>query len=255
MNILIGNTPMIKIDGIWIKCEFMNPTGSSKDRIAYEMITNNLKADIIEVSSGNTGVSMAFVCSIYSIRCIVFVPRGTSKGKIDAMRQYGATIDTGYANLDEATKAAAIFSHRTGIKYINQFNNKYNRIAQIKMAREIRDAGISPDCIVCGVGTGGTLAGLYAVFPKAVFMTPDAVDFNIEGISDGVPLPLKPKKCPLTIVDITQAELNDTKNYLAYYAGLWVGNSTVANFIIARHFKKDFKTIVIIGHDNGWRYL
>lgn len=264
MNNLIGHTPIIKINGIWIKCEFMNPTGSSKDRVAYEMLTSNPpQATVIEASSGNTGVSIAFVGSIYCIACKILVPRSTSEAKVEAMRQYGAVVDTNYTNIKEATRAAMIESYLSQIPYINQFNNKYNVVAQTKMAQEIKDVRLlsnhgrktNPDCIVCGIGTGGTLAGLYKVFPNAVFMTPDAVDFNIEGVSDGVSLPLKPKKCPLTIVDVTQSELHAAKNYLARYTGLWVGDSTVANYIVAKHSEKDFKNILIIGHDNGWRYL
>lgn len=255
MNTLIGNTPIVEIDGILIKCEFMNPTGSSKDRIAYEMLTNPLQTAVVEASSGNTGISIAFVSSIYGIKCRILVPRTTSMAKIEAMLQYGATIDTGYTNLKEATRAASLFSHQTSIKYTNQFDNKCNERAQIAMAYEIKNAGIYPECIVCGVGTGGTLAGLYKVFPKAVFITPLADGFNIEGISDGVPLPLKPKQCRLISFDVGQEDLNATKKYLAQHAGLWVGDSTVANFIVAKHFKKDFKSILIIGHDNGWRYL
>lgn len=259
MNTLIGNTPLIKINGIWIKCEFMNPTGSSKDRVAYEMITNNPAVVVVEASSGNTGISVAFVCSIFGVRCKIFVPRNTSTAKKKAMIQYGATVDTNYTNIEEATRAAFIFSHITQVPYINQFSNKYNVIAQTKMANEIiansEQVGINPDCIVCGIGTGGTLAGLYKVFPNACFMTPISDDFAIEGVSDGVPLPLKPRECNLLQFHITQRDLNDTKNYLSQHAGLWVGDSTVANYIVAKHFKKDFKTILIIGHDNGWRYL
>jgi cysteine synthase A len=252
---LIGNTPIIVVDGIHIKCEFLNPTGSSKDRIAYEMLIHEPRKIIIESTSGNTGVSVAFVCSILNKSCIIFAPRTTSLYKINAMKAYGASVDNKYKSIKESVEAAsALMDSSTTMRYLNQFHNKYNILAQTKMAQEIEQFDIKPDCIICGIGTSGTLAGLHRTFPDATYFTPRPKDFTIEGICDGVTLPLKPKKCNLVEVEVSFLEVELTRRYLATKKGLWVGSSTAANFFIANKLKDRYKNVLIIGHDNGWRY-
>lgn len=252
---LIGNTPLINVDGILMKCEFRNPTGSSKDRIAYEMLKHERREIILEATSGNTGVSVAYVCAALGKKCMIFAPISTSLYKIRAMKAYGATVCNNYKNIADAINGAlTILDSSTTMRYLNQFHNKYNVIAQTKMAKEIEKEGIIPDCIVCGIGTSGSLAGLHSIFPNADFFTPIPQGFEIEGICDGVNLPLKPKECRLTEFPVNLFQVNLTRKYLATKKGIWVGYSTAANFYVADQIKKNYKTIVIIGHDNGWRY-
>lgn len=252
---MIGKTPLINVDGIYIKCEFLNPTGSSKDRIAYEMLIHERREIILEATSGNTGISVAFVCAALNKKCMIFAPKSTSLHKIRAMRAYGATVANDNDTMQDAIRSAwTIMDSSTTMRYLNQFANKYNLIAQTKMAQEIKQLGITPDCIICGIGTSGTLAGLHKVFPNADFFTPMPQGFEIEGISDGVALPLKPKQCRLTEFPVNYMQVRLTAKYLANKKGLWVGLSTAANFYVADQIKKNYKTIVIIGHDNGWRY-
>jgi cysteine synthase A len=255
---LIGNTPIIKVDNIYIKCEFLNPTGSSKDRIAYEMLKYEKVDNILEVSSGNTGISVSFICSVLNKKCLIFCSKSTSLYKVNAMKAYGATVDNRYNNLQEAMNSALALLNGSGImKLLNQFANGFNLIAQSKMAKEIEQTGLVPDIIICGIGTSGTLAGLYKVFPNARYYTPVAQQFVIEGISDGVPLPLKPINCNLVEYPISAYSVQSTKRYLAQSNGLWVGSSTAANFYIASKVHKmkgnEDKIILIVAHDNGWR--
>jgi cysteine synthase A len=165
---LIGNTPIIVVDGIHIKCEFLNPTGSSKDRIAYEMLMHERRNIIIEVSSGNTGISVAFVCAALGKGCILFVPQTTSLYKVRAMQAYGASVSNNHRDLADAMNcAAALMDSSTTMRLLNQFANQANVSAQTKMAQEIEQFDIKPDCIICGIGTSGTLAGLHRIFPDA----------------------------------------------------------------------------------------
>jgi cysteine synthase len=174
------------------------------------------------------------------------------------MKAYGATVDNRYNNLQEAMNSALALLNGSGtMKLLNQFANGFNLIAQSKMAKEIEQTGLVPDIIICGIGTSGTLAGLYKVFPNARYYTPVAQQFVIEGISDGVPLPLKPINCNLVEYPISAYSVQSTKRYLAQSNGLWVGSSTAANFYIASKVHKmkgnEDKIILIVAHNNGWR--
>jgi cysteine synthase A len=251
---LIGNTPIINVNGIWVKCEFMNPTGSSKDRIAYRMIQNTADTHIVEATSGNTGVSVAFICATMNLRCTIFCPSSTSQKKIRAMRYYGAKIEYASTIYDAVERAKKYAKKHKNCKYLNQFVNRYNPKAQQELAWEIfNQLGFMPDAIVCGIGTSGTLAALSYVFNDTIFFTPIPTDYQIEGICDGVSLPLRPKNCNLTLYDVERHELIDAKIELRK-AGLYVGDSTAANYAIAKCIKKHYKSVVIIAHDSGWHY-
>lgn len=253
----IGNTPIITIDNIHIKAEFMNPTGSIKDRVAYEMLRHERSKFIFEVSSGNTGISVAFVCSALNKKCVIFCPITTSMHKVRAMKAYGAEVDMHAQNLTESVaRAKALLNGSRVIKYLDQFSNGANLQAQTIMAKETKSQlqGITPTAIVCGIGTSGTLAGLHSIYPDAHFFTPIAQDFAIEGISDGVPLPLKPKQCNLIEYGVNKLEVQLTKQILATQYGLWVGDSSAANYLIATRLKDKYQNILVIMADNGWRY-
>lgn len=255
---LIGNTPLIQLNGIWIKCEFSNPTGSSKDRIAYSMLKDEARKVIIEASSGNTGVSVAFVCSILNKKCIIMCPRNTSIRKIAAMRAYGAEVDIHNDDIEDACdKALSLMDSSNTMRYIDQFTNEENLKAQVTMAKEIVRDGLQPDAIVCGIGTGGTLAGLHTVFPAVDFYTPIPRNFSIEGICDGVSTPLKPKSCNLIEYSVERQPVKLVQRELATRYGVWVGLSSAANYYISRKLQEmgKYNCILIIGHDNGWRYI
>lgn len=263
MNVLdtIGNTPLIKVNGIWCKCEHLNPSGSTKDRIAKEMICSDAptKNRIIEVSSGNTGISVAMVCSVLNLDCIVVVPRNTNKNKIKLMMKYGADI----VFVDDMLAGKKLIKKFNNVSYIDQFSNGRNVVAQEEMAKEIYNVIILeeddirkffvPDAIVTGIGTSGTLAALFMVFPESNFFTWQC-DKQIEGVSDGVSLPLKPKSCNLTIVDIKYRDVCRVKKWLASHHGLDVGYSSAANYLTADFINGKYKNILTIFTDAGWHY-
>jgi cysteine synthase A len=264
-NTLIGNTPLINIDGIWCKCEYMNLTGSIKDRIAYEMLSNvNRKkySHVLEVTSGNTGISIAAISGWFGLKATIICPTSTSEKKQILMSKYGATIINVDGNISDCMKLAKEGCKNYNYFFLNQFENIYNTKAQIKMALEIavqlsqqEPTNRFIDTIVTGIGTGGTLAGLYYRFPNAKFYT-WVCDKLIEGTSDGVTLPLKPKECNLIQIPIDYDNVIHAQEYLAHN-GIFVGLSSAANFSVAKKLKHLFpnKNILTILVDNGIRYL
>jgi len=258
----IGRTPLINLDGIWVKCEQFNPTGSIKDRIAYEMlkyIPRNKR--IVEISSGNTGISIAYVGSLLGFnKIIIIVPKKTSIIKRQLISKYGADL-IHVDSLDKGIILAEEMSKNDTVYWTNQFDNAANKSAQEKMASEVayplNRFDIKPDAVVVGIGTGGTLAGLYAVFPQSVFYTFECTNGHIEGVSDGVPLPLKPRQCTLNIIPVDIIGVLLTQKFLLNHYGFDVGLSSAANFLVATQIKEKFgyKNILIIFHDNGMRYI
>jgi len=267
---LIGNTPLINIDGIWCKCEFMNLTGSIKDRIAYEMLSHvdiTKYDNVLEITSGNTGISISALVSWFGLRASIICPQSTSIHKIKLMDLYGAEILCIDGNIKDCKKHAKLMlknKYNKKLYFLNQFENQYNLIAQQKMAFECvmqlskQSYDDKIDAIIVGIGTGGTLAGLYKMFPNAIFYT-WICDKPIEGTSDGVKLPLKPKQCNLIEIPIKYNDVIKTQKYLAR-KGFFVGLSSAANFHVAQYIKYGMTgsprhNILTIFVDDGKRYL
>jgi cysteine synthase len=176
---LIGNTPMVKLRrigvggvDIYVKLEYMNPTGSHKDRIAYYMVRDaveryGLKAGdvVVEASSGNTAISVVFASKFYGLKPVVLVEEEASREKISMLKLMGAEVIV--ASSDPASPryylklAKEIASERGGV-FLNQYENPANIRAHYETtAREIWAALRGRvDCFVMGVGTGGTISGI-----------------------------------------------------------------------------------------------
>lgn len=257
---LIENTPCLIIDGICIKCEFMNVTGSVKDRTALYMLQKIPRnATIMEATSGNTGISLAALYQAmgFTGKCIIYLPNSTSKRKIEMILKYGGTIvtcdDLPHCMTELQKDLNMFLKNGTPTVWLNQFDNVANVAAQSVMAKEIwQETMDTPTDVVVGIGTSGTLAGLFNVFPKANYHTFRCIDHSIEGTSDGVPLPLKPRKCNLTVHDITWSEVIAVKNMLRFCYGLDVGYSSAASFVVAQRLKGD--KILTVFADRGDRY-
>ncbi len=162
---LIGNTPIIGLDGVYVKLEYYNPTGSHKDRAALYMVkeaslTVSAGHYLIEYTSGNTGISLAFVSRLMGYKSLVLVPESISKTKINLMKLLGAEVVLVKEGIDGHALAEKLARDRNGV-FLNQGENLANFRAHYETtAREIiRDV---PDikCFVMGVGTGGTIYGV-----------------------------------------------------------------------------------------------
>lgn len=172
----IGKTPLVSIQTetgtlIYCKLEYLNPSGSIKDRVAYNIIRNNWKEVqakkglVVEASSGNTTIALAFVCKHLGLEFVAFVPENASEERKWTIQAYGAKLIPVPKSLDmKALKAKAQqFAQDNNAFYPNQFHSEYNAQAHRETATEIlshlKDRKIS--AFIAGVGTGGTIVGIF----------------------------------------------------------------------------------------------
>ncbi len=162
---LIGNTPIITRDGIHLKLEYFNPTGCHKDRTAKWMLTDAIEhglkkgATVVEYTSGNTGISVAFVSRELGLKSIILVPESTSEEKIRLIRLYGGEIRVVDENTDGHALAEKIARENYGV-FLAQTRNLANFKAHYESTGpEILNQVEKIDCFVMGAGTGGTVYG------------------------------------------------------------------------------------------------
>jgi len=177
---LVGNTPMIALTRLAPRCEaellgkleVYNPAGSVKDRIGVAMIEaaeaegriEPGRTTIVEATSGNTGIALAFVCAARGYDLVLTMPQGMSRERESLLRLYGAEVSMveSMGGMDEAVEAARRIANERGDCFIpDQFSNPANpEIHRRTTAEEIwRDLDGRVDALVAGVGTGGTITG------------------------------------------------------------------------------------------------
>src|ERR671916_324982 len=177
---LVGRTPMVELSRlapegggrVFAKLEMFNPGGSVKDRIGVAMIEaaeaegriEPGRTTIVEATSGNTGIALAFVCAAKGYELVLTLPQGMSREREGMLRLYGAdvTMVESMGGMNEAVEAACcIAGGRSDCYRPDQFTNPANpEIHRRATAEEIwRDTGGRVDALVCGVGTGGTMTG------------------------------------------------------------------------------------------------
>src|SRR5919205_2083422 len=208
----IGDTPMLEVEGIYCKLEYLNPSGSIKARIAKYMVERAedeglLKEGdtIVEATSGNTGNALSMVAAVKGYRMLVVMPEGMSGERVAISRAFGAEVlQVGHFHVDEALAKAKELGHKEGYFCPSQFESEWNvEENRVWLGPEILSQlpeGAIPDALVMGVGTGGTLIGggqaFRGVNPKVklVGVEPDESctilcgetgRHAIEGISDG----------------------------------------------------------------------
>ena len=166
----IGDTPLIRVDGVWVKLEFLNPSGSIKARIAKYLI-EKAEAEgllqpgdtIVEASSGNTGNAMSMVAAVKGYRMLVIMPDGMSPERAAISTAFGAQVMTlGDFQVTDALAKAREFGTQPGYFAPQQFDNEWNVEENRswlgpEVLRQL-PAGVLPDAVVGGVGTGGTSA-------------------------------------------------------------------------------------------------
>ena len=291
---LIGNTPMVRINTlssetdttILGKCEFMNPTSSVKDRIAFNMINEALKSGdidesttIIEPTSGNTGIGLAAICAAKGLKLVLTMPESMSMERRKILTHLGAELVLTPAadGMGGAiTKADELEIELNNAKVLQQFNNEYNPDMHRKTtALEILgDTESKIDIFVASVGTGGTLTGtgevlkahddmlqVVAVEPSAsaVLEGGKAGPHKIQGIGAG----FIPKILNTELYDEVLAVSNEDSfamaQKIAREEGLLIGISAGANLhaaqILAERPENKGKTIVTILCDTAERYL
>jgi len=291
---LIGNTPLVKINSlsnetgatILGKCEFMNPTSSVKDRIAFNMINEAMKAGkitksttIIEPTSGNTGIGLAAVCASRGLKLILTMPDSMSIERQKLLTYLGAklVLTPAVKGMNGAIeKANALVHELDNTIVLQQFQNPDNPdIHRKTTAIEIlKDTQNNVDIFVAAVGTGGTLTGTSEALKEKL---PSMLSIAVEpkksaGLSGRSPGPHKiqgigagfiPKILNTSIYDETISVSDDDAFAMAQKVakeeGLLVGISAGANlhaaYLIASKPENKDKTIVTILCDTAERYL
>lgn len=291
---LAGNTPLVNINRITqglraqlvAKLEHFNPCGSVKDRIGVSMIKAaeeggliNQNTLIIEPTSGNTGIGLAFVCAIKGYKLIITMPETMSLEKRQLLAAFGAEVvlTPGEEGIAGSVKKAEELAAATPGSFIpQQFRNPANpRVHRETTAEEIwRDTDGEVDIVVAGVGTGGTITGIAQGLKsrkpslKVVAVEPTGSPVlsggkpgkhRIEGIGAG----FVPDVLRLDLIDevitVSDEEAITMTGRLAreegILAGISSGAATYAAVSVAERTENEGKLIVVIFPDTGERYL
>jgi cysteine synthase A len=290
---LIGNTPLVRLNKVVpegaaevvVKLESFNPLSSVKDRIAISMIEEAERAGeigpgatIVEATSGNTGIGLAFVAAAKGYRCALFMPDSMSVERRKLVQALGAELVLTPAPLGvkEAQRLAEEYVQKTpGAWLSRQFDNPANlKIHRETTAPEIlRDTLGQLDAFVAGVGTGGTVTGagseLKKTLPNLIVAAVEPIEsqvlkggehkpHKIQGIGAG----MIPSIYDASVVDrVMDATFEDSVNYarrLAKEEGIFVGISSGAVTWAAIELAKELgpgKRVVAVLASTGERYL
>lgn len=280
----IGDTPLIQIEGIWVKMEYLNPSGSIKARIAKYIIeraeTEGLLKPgdtIIEASSGNTGNAMSMVAAVKGYKMIVVMPDGMSPERTAISRAFGAEVHTmGDFHVNDALAEARRVGQLPGFFAPQQFDNEWNVDENREwLGQEIlRQMPVSPDLVVGGIGTGGTIIGvgqaLKAANPacKVIALEPaesctilcgEIAKHLIEGIADGFVPGIIERHRELIdgFVDVRSDESIVEMRRLANEHGIFVGPSSGAHLIAAKRLQEKYgvENVVTFFCDEGEKYI
>jgi len=154
------NTPIFTLNNISVKLEYKNPAGSIKDRPALFMIQDALKKgykEIVEVTSGNTGIALAFYAQKFGIKATIFMPQSYSVERQKLLKLYGANLILTKGSIADSLNEALIYAKEKNALYTNQFENPLNAKSQEITAFEILNQTQKPEYFVAGVGSGGTI--------------------------------------------------------------------------------------------------
>ncbi len=287
---LIGNTPLLSLKPstgyeIYAKAEFLNPGGSIKDRVAKNMLLEAQKAGklrpgmtIIEPTSGNTGIGLAFCGVRMGYKVIIVMPENMSEERKKIIRGLGAELVLTPAELSidgSVQKAKEIAASSEDYFVPQQFENPANTDAHYKTTAPelVKQLGKPIDIFVSGVGSGGTMAGiakyLLEINPdtKIVAAEPKGVSallgqqpglHQIQGIGDGFVPAILDTTIITDIVEVSDEDAIETARELARVQGILCGTSSGANIWTAKQMAKKYgkdKVIATVLPDRAERYF
>ncbi|MDE2126345.1 MAG: cysteine synthase A [Armatimonadetes bacterium] len=292
---LVGDTPLVQLNRmaaglrarVVCKLEYFNPLSSVKDRIGVAMIdaaeqTGVLKpgVTVIEPTSGNTGIALAFVCAARGYRCILVMPDTMSRERRALLRALGAELilTPGEEGMFGAiSKAEEVAATQPGSYFLpQQFENPANpEIHRRTTAEEIwRDTDGQCDVLVAGVGTGGTITGVAEVIksrkPEFYAIAVEPADSavlsggapappSIQGLGAGFVPAVLNTSCYDEVIAVTPEDAMECSRRLAreegIFAGISSGAATWAALTAAARSEMDGRLIVTILPSTGERYL
>jgi cysteine synthase A len=285
----VGNTPLVKVDGIYAKLECVNPTGSIKDRMVKFILDESERSGllrkgmvIVEATSGNTGIALSYFGRLmgYSVRIIM--PENMTEERKDLIRGFGAELvlcpaEGGFLEALRIRDRMVSEEHCfTTDQFSNEMNAKchYQTTGQ-EIIKQLDAESVSPMAFVAGVGTGGTLMGvaraLREINPNLFMAAVEPVEspvmsggepglHTIGGIGDGfVPGLVKNEEGGLSaVIDelilVTSKDATDGSRRLAREFGFCVGISSGANFVAAKRLSNRFENVVTVFPDGFSRY-
>ena len=280
----IGNTPLINIEGIWVKMEYLNPSGSIKARIAKYIIEKAeqdglLKPGdtIVEASSGNTGNAMSMVAAVKGYKMLVIMPDGMSLERTAISEAFGAEVHKmGDFHVNDALAEAKRLGDLPGYFSPQQFDNEQNVDENRDwLGQEILEQMPAlPDLVIGGVGTGGTIIGVGKAFKavnpncKVIALEPsesctilcgEVSKHLIEGIADGfIPGIVTRHHHELDgIIDVHSDVAIEEMRRIARVHGIFVGPSSGAHLLAAKRLKEQYKVenVVTFFCDEGEKYI
>lgn len=288
---LIGNTPLVSLKettgyNIYAKAEFLNPGGSIKDRVAYNMVIQAEKdgilkkgMTIVEPTSGNTGIGLALVGVRRGYKVIIVMPENMSEERKKIIKRLGAelVLTPAEKSIDGSVKEAERILWELGANGFmpQQFTNKNNPLIHYKTTavEMVEQLGQPIDIFVSGLGSGGTLQGIgmylkeknpetkvIAVEPKDVsaLLGDEPGLHQIQGIGDGFIPEVLDTKMIDGVVEVSDDDAINTTRELARVQGLMCGTSSGANIWAAMQMAKKYgadKTIVTVLPDRMERYF
>ncbi|MDQ3767062.1 MAG: cysteine synthase family protein [Actinomycetota bacterium] len=283
----IGNTPFVEVDGVWVKLEYLNPSGSIKARIAKYIVERAEREGllhpgdtIVEASSGNTGNAFSMVSAVKGYNMLVVMPEGMSKERAAISRAFGAEVLlVGHFHVNEALAKARELGSKPGYFCPAQFESEWNvEENRVWLGQEILSQlpeGLTPDALVLGVGTGGTLIGVGQAFRavnsavRLVGVEPDESCtilcgetgvHAIEGIADGFVPGIFARHSGMVdeLVTVESAEALQVMRSLATQHGIFVGPSSGAHLVAAQRVRAsnpNMACVVTMFCDEGEKYL
>jgi cysteine synthase len=296
---LVGNTPLVELRDmlagtpaadndvrLFAKLESFNPGGSVKDRIGVAMIEaaeaegriEPGRTTIVEATSGNTGIALAFVCAAKGYDLVLTLPQGMSRERESLLRLYGARVEVteSLGGMSEAVQAAQAMAQGEDVFLPDQFTNPANPEAHRKHTGPEIERALDGDVdvLVAGVGTGGTITGVgeylrggnpklrvVAVEPRgsAVLSGERAGPHRIQGIGAGFVPPVLNRELLDEVIAVSDDDAIHTAWACAKRAGLLAGISCGAALWaalqVAQRPESKGKRIVVVMPDSGERYV